>query len=741
MKLIIVESPSKCKKIEQYLGKQFKCIATLGHLCNVDTKQGLKCIHHDFTLNYKISKQKQLNVLKQWLKKCSHVYIGTDDDREGEAIGWMICKLLNLSIQDTPRIIFHEISKQALTYAIQHPTHIRMNIVWSQQARQCLDIIIGFTLSPLLWSYTKGCTSIGRCQTPAVRFIYEQHQLIQNNPPEEQLTTEGKFYSTKIPLKKIFYSHDEVCEFLNKSIQYQHTYTSTPYSIYKEFTYKPLTTSTLQQYASLRLRMSPKQTMKYAQTLYENGWITYMRTDALCYSLNFIHCVKDYINEHYSEDYFKLNCYNQYKKKSKDPNAHESIRPINIDKPFRSNDKNLEKLYYLIWNISIQSCMTEAEYLTYTLTIYAPMNTYYEKRMKQLVFEGFLIMEDIYADVNYEFYKWCPQEPTKKDEQKFFGGLTIPKPDTIKPYNQIIKYDKIITTTTLNQKYKHFTEASLIKTLEKHNIGRPSTYSTILSTIQQRNYIKQGTIDGIQVHVYTYTLDCDDVIHTNIRQKTLGKETRKLYITPLGIELIQFVLNHFEEFFNYSYTSYMETQLDKIEQNKDTRINVCKTTQTYLNNMVKDEKTKLKKVDKRIQHQWNINDDMKLCRGKYGVYLKYKDMNINLISWFKDTLLPGFDETTRKKIKMIWEQDDLNKLQDYIGEKSFYSMINTNCKSYRKINEYTSVRKSKYGLYIYYKTPSMKQPKFISLKQFKQDPLTCNINDLHSYIEMKLSFT
>ena len=730
MKLVIVESPSKCKKIEKYLGSDYKCIASIGHITEVDTTKGIKCLKNDYTPIYKIKNGKQLTKIKKTVSKSEQVFIGTDDDREGEMIGWTICYLLKLPIDKTPRIIFREVSKQALQYAIKHPINIRMNKVYSQQARQSLDILIGFKLSPILWKYTKNCTSIGRCQTPAVRLVYDREKMIKEQPPNEQLITYAVFNNTKFKLNKIFNDKSEVYNFLEHSKTFTYNYMSSPYEVMRVQPPKPLTTSLLQQLSSQRLRLSPKETMKQAQWLYENGWITYMRTDTSSYSLEFMNKVQSYMREEYSEDYFNTQCF--YKYKQKDNQNHESIRPIYInDKP-----EKYVNLYNLIWKISIQSCLSYAEFLIYNVCITAPFDTKYEKQFQQLVFEGWKIIDDEYADDNIseEFYRWCPYEPTKKDEKKLFGGLNIPKPESlIKPYKNPLKYEKITTNTELKQTNYHYNEASLISALEKKGIGRPSTFSNIISTIQNRKYVCIKNIDGYNVKVHTYILK-NDIIEEITKNKMLGKENNKLVITPLGKELIEFVLNNVSDLFDYSYTSKMETELDRIEEGSIQRKHLCKNTDDNINEIISHIKDN-NNVLKRVINKWVINKNMELIRGRYGVYLKYNNKNINLKEWYKNILLNGFNKDEKEVIKDIWNYGDLNKLKNYIGEKSFKNVIDEQKNDNRFVTENLSVRKSKYGYYLYYKTPSMKRPQFISLKKFNEDPMTCNIDHIKTFVD------
>ena len=315
MKLVIVESPAKCKKIEGYLGNGYKCIASFGHIREI--ANGLKSI--DTENNFKVvfktikSKNKYIKSLREWIKKSNEVILATDDDREGEAIAWHICKTFNLPILSTKRIIFHEITKSAIKNAINNPIKINMNTVNAQLARQVLDLLVGYTISPILWKHisrnSKGSLSAGRCQTPALRLVYEQQKLIKNSPGKKVYETTGTFTKNNLDfLLNYNYNNEKNMEnFLEESVNFRHIYTVSNPKIVKKNPPIPFTTSTLQQKASNEYNFSPKQTMRLAQTLYENGYITYMRTDSTTYSKEFIKLAKKYIKKQFGEDYITKN--------------------------------------------------------------------------------------------------------------------------------------------------------------------------------------------------------------------------------------------------------------------------------------------------------------------------------------------------------------------------------------------------------------------------------------------------
>ena len=392
VKVVIVESPAKCKKIESYLGAGYKCIASFGHIRNL---KGLKSIdiENQFTPSFDIipEKSKYIRQLREKAKKADEVILATDDDREGEAIAWHIAKVLKLPIHSTKRIIFHEITKTAIQRAIHNPTCVNMNRVYAQQARQVLDLLVGFTISPILWKYinrTKGL-SAGRCQTPALRIIYENQKQIDASPGEMLYQTTGIFTKKKIIFQLNYkYKTGETMEhFLENSVNFDHRYSaSDPKTIYKKQP-MPFTTSAIQQKASNEFHFSPKQTMRLCQKLYEKGLITYMRTDSKTYSKDFIETVKEHITENYCARYIsptidKLTTRKQSGKNAQE--AHEAIRTtdinrINISNSYTSQER---KMYEFIWRNTLESCMPSAEFLSFTASI-SPHAFSYKARFRE----------------------------------------------------------------------------------------------------------------------------------------------------------------------------------------------------------------------------------------------------------------------------------------------------------------------------------------------------------------------
>jgi len=747
MILVIVESPAKCRKIESYLGPGYKCIASFGHIREV--ANGLKSI--DVKNNYNVvfktisSKAKYIKPLREAIKKATEVVLATDDDREGEAIAWHICKTFNLPIQSTKRIIFHEITKPAIKTAISNPTRINMNTVNAQLARQVLDLLVGFTISPILWKHisrnTEGSLSAGRCQTPALRLVYEQQKLINESPGRKVYDTTGVF--TKKDLRFVLnYNYDDedkMAEFLEESLNWEHKYSVSKPRVTKKNPPIPFTTSTLQQKASNEFNFSPKQTMKLAQTLYENGYITYMRTDSTKYSKEFVNTAKKYIKKEYGDDYINTNINklinsesNEKSKKKKDNNAqeaHEAIRPTKIDVTTLNVSGKITarevKLYNLIWRNTVESCMSQAKYYSITSKITAPQDHFYKYSSEQVIFPGWKVVGG-YEKVN--------------DEYKYLLSI---KPDKILDYTEI--YSKI----TLKDLKKNYTEAKLVQMLEKKGIGRPSTFSSLISKIQDRGYVKKQSVEGKKIKCVDFRLVGEELDEIET-ERVFGNEKNKLVIQPTGIMVYEFLEKHFDALFNYDYTKNMEDDLDKISKGERVWHTLCDECNTQIKESSKEikESRETYKIDKHHVYMIgrygpvikcekdgettfkNVRKDLDLEKLKSGQY-KLKDVldttkrggDKKCLGEFKGNevyLLSGKygayincngKNSSISHIKKDMEEITLSDVMDVLNGKKPQS------KSVLKvITAEISVRKGKYGPYVFYKTNKMKKPKFIPMK-------------------------
>ena len=515
--LVIVESPAKCKKIEEYLGPGYKCLASYGHLQELSSLKNID-IENNFKPTYTVIdnaiKKKQIEILRKEIKNAKEVILASDGDREGEKIGFSIIELFKLPL-NTKRITFNEITESAIQYAIKNPRTINMDIVNAQQARQILDILVGFKVSPMLWKFitnAKGkenALSAGRCQTPALRLIYDNEQEIKEAEERKVYNTTGYFTNSNIAfdLNKQYELEDEMTDFLDGSADFSHIYTcSQPTKILKKSP-EPFTTSRIQQVASNELHYAPKETMRICQLLYEGGYITYMRTDSKTYSGDFIESVKGYITRTYAEGdkYISENIDTMItgavkeivpKKKSKKTEkpppqeAHEAIRPTNIylcELP-ETMDSKEKRMYKLIWENTLESCMTSASFNSVTASISAFQNNKFTYTSELIDFPGWKIVAKKYSTENKEY--------------QYLQNIK---------QNSPIPYKKICSKITIKGSKQHYTEARLVQLLEEKGIGRPSTFSSLVDKIQERGYVKKEDVKGKEIICKDFELENDEI--------------------------------------------------------------------------------------------------------------------------------------------------------------------------------------------------------------------------------------
>ena len=771
--LVIVESPAKCKKIECYLGAGYRCMASFGHLRflqdlkSIDIKNNFKP-----TFNISESKRQQITKLRKGIQGATEVILAADDDREGEAIAWHICQIFNLPVETTKRIIFHEITQTALQKAIKQTTTINMDVVNAQQSRQILDLVVGYKLSPILWqkiSYnSKAGLSAGRCQTPALRIIYDNQKLIDESPGKKVYQTTGYFTSKNLPFV-LNYNHD--CEtamekYLEDSVNHDHVYECGKVRSTTKEPPTPFTTSTLQQMASNELKFSPKDTMRLCQTLYEGGYITYMRTDSKTYSKDFIASAVKMITGDYGKEYVSpdINTMSErkapkksVKKGTKDDvaaqEAHEAIRPTQLSckKLQDSVGKREVRLYHLIWRNTIESCMAAAKYNGVTAVISAPDKNQYRYSTEQVVFPGWKIV------AGYD-----------KDNPVFvFMQMLKAK--------AIVEYKKICSNVSMKELKTHYTEAKLVQLLEQKGIGRPSTFSSLVEKIQERVYVKKTNVDGKKIKCVDFELENDELTETNT-ERTFGNEKNKLVIQPLGIMVLEFLINHFDDLFKYEYTKQMEDSLDSIAKGnkvwhslcRDCHDEICELSKkidfqekvsipidknnTYMvgkyGPIIKctiSGKTTFKKVkddidiDKLKGGKYKLEDIVETATGNARVLGMHNDKEVYIksgkygkyISWDKVSVsieqLEDKDISIEEAVRLITEKQSSN------SEGKPSSII-------RKIDDCSSVRRGKYGDYVFFKKPGWKNPKFIKLADFvkkngKNSYLSCPIEQLGSWLK------
>ena len=552
--LVIVESPAKAKTIEGFLGKDFTVKSSFGHVRDLSKKQLGVDIEHDFKPKYEISgdKVKLVKELKKLASEAEIVWLASDEDREGEAISWHLTEALGLDKSKTRRIVFHEITKSAITEAIQNPRGIDKNLVDAQQARRVLDRLVGFEISPVLWRKVKPALSAGRVQSVAVRLIVEREEEIKSFKSSYNYRVTATFIlpgeegQPKIAaeLSRRFPEKPEALEFLNTCVGADYQVADTETRPAKKSPAPPFTTSTLQQEASRKLGFSVAKTMMVAQQLYEAGKITYMRTDSVNLSSLAINMAKEEITSLYGEKYVKTR---QYATKSKGAQeAHEAIRPTYMNHREVSGDASQKKLYDLIWKRTIASQMSDAELERTTVTISI------SKSPEKFVAKGEVIRFDGFLKVYLES---TDDENTDSEE-----GM-LPPLKTGQPLSLI----EMLATQKFSQQPPRYTEASLVKKLEELGIGRPSTYAPTISTIQKREYVVKEDRPGVQRSFDLLKLKNEKITET-VKTETSGQEKNKLFPTDIGSLVNSFLVQYFENILDYNFTASVEKEFDEIAQ-------------------------------------------------------------------------------------------------------------------------------------------------------------------------------
>ncbi len=551
--LVIVESPAKAKTIEKFLGKDFQVKSSFGHIRDLAKKNlGIE-IKKNYEPQYIVPDDKKAVVkeLKKIAKEAKLVWLASDEDREGEAIAWHLMKVLDLDPLKVKRIVFHEITKEAIQRAIQNPRAIDENLVNAQQARRVLDRLVGFELSPVLWKKVKPSLSAGRVQSVAVKLLVEREREILNFKSESYYKISGLFKTNKnqelkADLSERIKSSDKTEELIEKCKDATFNIVNVVKKPGKKSPAAPFTTSTLQQEASRKLGFSVSQTMAIAQKLYESGKITYMRTDSVNLSSMAIGAAKNMILAEYGEKYLKTR---NFKTKSKGAQeAHEAIRPTFLDKQTVSGTDREKKLYELIWKRTIASQMSEAQLEKTTITIDISNDDHsFIATGEVLKFDGFL---KVYF------------ESTDEENEEETKGLL---PAVNKGEN--VDYNSIIAVERFTYSPPRYTEASLVKKLEELGIGRPSTYAPTISTIQNRGYVVKEDRPGRERHYIYYILENNQVKKSKKKEIT-GAEKNKLFPNDIGMVVNDFLTDNFEDILNYNFTASVEEEFDDIANGK-----------------------------------------------------------------------------------------------------------------------------------------------------------------------------
>jgi DNA topoisomerase-1 len=784
-KLLIVESSSKCSIIEKYLGDGYKCISCNGHLRMID---GLKNIDvkNDFKVEYTVDPDKKahLSKMKEVISTFSpsNIILATDHDREGEAIAWHLCDIFGLSVETTPRILFHEITRPALQAAVANPGFIDMNMVRAQQARQILDVLVGFKISPLLWRrVSDNSLSAGRCQTPALRLVYENEMEAKAKTAAAKHRVSAQFFpqNLKFDLNTEFDDEAGVLAFLKASPTHVHELTVGAQKVSTRSPSKPFNTSALLQAVSNSLHLGAKETMACAQILYQLGHITYMRTENRRYSPVFTEVAAKYIGDKWSSAHVNPRLGEDITNNDTN-NPHEAIRVTNIQMHdlvlISDTNPHIEKVYRIIWFNTVQSCMAEATFNTLPLEVSAPQGAKYKHTIEIPKFAGFLVLD---------------KKQIATADPGIMSGLVL-RFQMLK--DKVVHYNKVETTVGFTGKHSRYTEASLIDHLEEKGIGRPSTFSMLTDVIQTRGYVKRTNIEGKEVECREYVLQTHDILATgekemdlgdgvkvieNVVKRVQGAEQRKLVIDPVGVIVIEFLIEAFPELFSYDYTKTMELRLDAVAAGKEEWTNICRDCYAEIKRLTKAldkiEKTSynvdenyvvvfqktgavlkhktqtteegkpafksikktmkldlevlaaggytyadLVELDNNVLGEWN-GAHVLVKTGKYGVFMEYMD---------------GDGNTQNKSLKAIEKPVDKITFQDVLPILSGDEIKDTSNKLVLRVfTPSLSVRKGKFGPYLYYKSKTMDKPSFFNLRNFDQGFGVCTVKDMVEWVE------
>lgn len=558
--LIIVESPAKAKTIEKFLGKDFQVESSFGHIADLPSKEIGIDLEGNFKPKYVVSSDKKAVVkkLKELADKAEMVWLASDEDREGEAIAWHLFEQLKLKEEKTKRIVFHEITKNAIVNAVENPRTIDINLVNAQQARRVLDRIVGYELSPVLWKKIKGGLSAGRVQSVAVRLIVEKEREIQAFKTKVSYKVVAEFenadrkkFSASLP--KNFETVKAANEFLESCFDAQFSIVDLQTKPAKKSPAPPFTTSTLQQEASRKLGFSVSRTMQVAQRLYEEGYITYMRTDSLNLSNEAMNSIQTEITNNFGSKYSKPRVYKSKAKGAQE--AHEAIRPTNISVSDIHENRDLDRLYQLIWKRTIASQMSSAILEKTTVKIINNNNDY------EFVANGEVVKFDGFLKVYMESSDFDDEE-----QAGLLPSLSV---------HEIVHNKHITATERYTKPPYRYTEASLVKQLEELGIGRPSTYAPTISTIQKRMYVDKGSIEG-ENRAYQQLLLKKNTITSNTLTEKIGSDKGKLVPTDIGYIVNDFLCENFEEILDYQFTANVEEDFDEIAEGKKNWISMIK---------------------------------------------------------------------------------------------------------------------------------------------------------------------
>ena len=685
MKLLIIESPGKQKTIQKYLGSDWQVVASLGHIRGLE--QNLEFLTRDFEPRYEFlqEKAKAIKELKERAKEADDIYLAADKDFEGEQIAYSVCLLLKLSPSTAKRVTFTEITEKAIRYAIEHPVTIDMNRVRTQQARAMLDLMIGFTMSPLLWRYVAPSLSAGRCQTPAIRLVAEREDAIQQFKSSScwSMSTQWVHGSLTFPA-----TMDEELEDEESAQNYLENIHSTTEgfvvsNVTRPWTEKapePLITSTLQQQASAMFHSNPKQTMRIAQRLYEAGHITYMRTDKAVLSEDATKDAKQWVQEHYGEEFIgNVDRVKQAKSNDKrgkkveaagegkgEPNmqeAHEAIRPTHMEVtelPEGDWTPYDKKIYRLIWQRTIQSVMSAAKGETCLVSSRIQEDEFlWSSLWKRTTFEGWKRAGKV---INIDADSESNEEEDSKDD--------VWKHATALQCGDILHWKTIKAEPKETKAQGRFTEATLVRELEKYGIGRPSTFASLLTVIQEKGYVEIKDIPAKEVTIKEYVIQPNKWPPAQKEyQKKVGAEKNKLVPTNLGRSVLEFMLQHFDDLFNYRFTSQMEKRLDQIAMGDEEWKQVLKDMwQSYRERYDVLMKQPQKSGESSNAKVREFGNGLKAVQSKKGPLLLIEGATkeeTQFLGWPEGA---RFQDLTEEQAKQFMEVSQQKKQGEHIGE-------------------------------------------------------------------------
>ena len=695
--LVIVESATKAKTIEKILGQDFKVVSCVGHISDLPVKELGVDVKNDFKPKYVIPTEKKpiIRDLKKFVKDSDKVWLASDEDREGEAIAWHLYENLDLANKDYERIVFHEITKNAILNALESPRDINFNLVNAQQARRVLDRLVGYELSPVLWRKVKAGLSAGRVQSVSVRLIVEKEREIKNFTSKSSYKLIGVFENKagiklKAELNEKYFSVQEVKQFLEKNYNSVFNVSSIDKKPAKKSPTPPFTTSTLQQEASRKLGFGVTRTMSTAQKLYEAGLITYMRTDSVTISNDAKTSIVQKIESKYGENYVNTRDYKNKNKSAQE--AHEAVRPTDINVEEITSDYDQQRLYQLIWKRTISSQMSDAQIERTVVNINT--NTYsqfFVARGEVIKFDGFLRVYNEGTDDEIE------------EEKGVLPALTI---------DENINLLSISSRESFSRPPSRYTEASLVKKLEELGIGRPATYATTISTIQNRGYIAKGVNDGVDRSYNFIEFNQKGIKETELKEKT-GSNKGKLVPTDIGMIVNDFLVDNFNNILDYGFTAEVEKNFDKIATGDQNWTDIIKQFYNDFHENVNEVKDNAERQsgEKILGSDPVSGRVVKVRLGKFGP--------IAQIGTIDEEEKPLFASLTKD------QQLDTISLEEALELFKFPKEIG----NYK--DEIVTVNNGRYGPYIKFSTKSISIPNGI-------DPHSVDLNLAIELIEEKL---